>query len=227
MNYRTIVINLDRREDRYQEFLERFGKRGVEATRFSAIDGEKKINEPLTEFESKLFNLNDFRRNKEAEFGCWLSHVSIWKDLAESTDDMRLIFEDDAHPVEDFEEKLKIILDNINPEKMSIIFLGGKFNPSFTSPFLREDWNKRGIFYFFNNKRKPIKRTTERTTHCYILTKMGAKLLMNEIENHMNEGKKFQAIDDWLTNLRVTHKFLDFFPHITYSPINYKSDIQK
>lgn len=227
MVFKKFVINLDRRPDRMGEFRERFGSWGSDVERVSGVDGVLLEDSELGEFEKGLFSLNSFNRYKWAELGVWLSHVGLWRRLANSEDDAFIIFEDDAFPTVGFEGLVGDVLTQVSPD-FTIVFLGGKFGTGYTPSRMESEWKRMGNFYFFDyEKFSPRNRVTERTTHCYILTRYGAKCLLEGLDVSIARGEKVRAVDDWLTSKREKFKFLDVLPHLTHSPHNYKTDIER
>lgn len=106
--YDVYVINLDRARDRLHRFKKRYGVCDVAATRqlirYPAVDGRRvNMAEHLT--DKALYEVlraeREGHRTKHYQLtrggvGCYLSHVSLWRDILESDKDAALIFEDDA-----------------------------------------------------------------------------------------------------------------------------------
>jgi hypothetical protein len=86
------VINLARRPDRLQAFKSSSGLRDNEFHRFDAIDGSTLVWNPELQ---RLFGHNDFN-SRAAVVACTLSHYTIWQHIAETSDELHLVFEDDA-----------------------------------------------------------------------------------------------------------------------------------
>jgi GR25 family glycosyltransferase involved in LPS biosynthesis len=226
ITYKKIVINLDRREDRLREFRNRFGSFSGDIERFSAIDGDFYVREnKLSPFERELFNFGNFHRSKNAEFGCWLSHYKCWELALEIKEDALIIFEDDAFPSVDFNKKFLEIIKNMNKE-MPLIYIGGRSYENF-SPSDMNPWVKNGIFYYYEKSFPYSGKNMDRTFHSYIITKSGAKILIDKLKSEISLGKKIAAVDGWVSYQRGELKSLDYFPHIVHSPVNYKSDIAK
>ena len=227
------VINLSARKDRYDEFKERtnkyFDSNLIE--RFDAICG-KNIN---------VTNLPNFLKNakNKGEVGCFLSHQTIWKQtMNDSTlkdDDIILVFEDDIFFTEkgDFEKKFIEAIStfkNIN-QINKYLYLGGRFTHDFKPTVVKEikhHWN-----HINNNihERIPIipiiNKIFDRTTHVNIFTKSMAKKLY-ELSNDFKNTPPV-ALDKFLIWSHTNNNglyFYDYFPHIFYSPLDYKSDIQ-
>ena len=92
---KTYVINLDKDENRMQQIDHKLRQYKIPYIRFPAVNGKslttEQINE-VTTFASRHFLLS------YAMLGCALSHINLYKAIAESTDDHKwyLILEDDA-----------------------------------------------------------------------------------------------------------------------------------
>lgn len=95
---RIIVINLDSDTARLATISSALATAGLTAERFSAVDGRA-----LTPAERQGYDPHHARVFGGSSLtpgllGNYLSHVSIWRRLAESEDECFLIFEDDAEP---------------------------------------------------------------------------------------------------------------------------------
>jgi GR25 family glycosyltransferase involved in LPS biosynthesis len=213
---RRFVINLERRKDRYVEFLNRIPFDTDVCERFIAVDGK------------------DLKHNYDENpyvMGCHMSHKNILLKVIEdetiNDNDLILIFEDDVFFNDNFENDLKKtipILKNLNPN--FILYIGGRFVKNFKSSSFKE-WEHID-FKLYNKKGdyKNIKSSDyDRTTNVIILTKHACK----EIINKTKDVKFSEPIDSLYNNIRKyipDIKLYDIFPHLCYSPINYKSDIQ-
>lgn len=220
MKLKKFVINLDKRPDRLQEFFSRYIDMDVE--RFSAIDGRHiHLNNSFSDIDKFLFSILDNNlKHNPGILGCWSSHVNLWETLKNSDDyDAFVIFEDDVFFVSGFKEKFELILNEIN-EETDIIYFGGRFSPDFVPRNVNSEWEKVGNFYFYKGNR--LGREVDRTTHGYIITKNGAKNVLSVLYS----STFLPALDGWLNHRRFDLALVDFFPHIAWSPINYKTDIQ-
>lgn len=232
------VINLKHRTDRYEEFKDRISKHFNPELieRFDAING-KNIDESTIKdnFLKKIKN--------KGELGCFLSHQQIWElvinDSSIKDDDLILVFEDDIFfsDSENFSEKFIEAVSNFKniDKKNKYLFLGGRFNPNF-KPHLNRDikyhWKKElNNVVYERIPYLPIKNIIfDRTTHVNIFTKSMALFLYNITKTKSNENIP-SAVDKFLIWSHVRNSndifFYDYFPHIFYSPLDYKSDIQR
>lgn len=215
------VINLDRRPDRLNDFFERYGSQDVK--RFSAVDGIQKMKtSDFSESEKQLLKLGGWSLNYGAgAFGCWASHIKLWEELVDSKADMFVVFEDDSFFVSDFHEKLDFILSKVTPE-MDVVYFGGRSSEKFVPQKFSSEWKPYGDFFV------PVKfiagRDMDRTTQSYIVTKNGAKKLIKNL--YAWTKLPLPPIDHYLNWQRTVFFTLDYFPHISYSPLNYQSDVQ-
>jgi GR25 family glycosyltransferase involved in LPS biosynthesis len=103
-------INLVNRTDRRENAQAEFDKQNLIVEFFPATDG--RIDTPDGIFVYP------------AEYGCTDSHVRIWKDIVEKNHDVALVLEDDVFMVDNFESKLKIIIDEVKNIDWDLIHLG-------------------------------------------------------------------------------------------------------
>jgi GR25 family glycosyltransferase involved in LPS biosynthesis/glycosyltransferase involved in cell wall biosynthesis len=116
------VVNLERREDRKIEMIEKFKK--CEITDYEIIkatDGKHLL--PSVELK-RLFEGNDFNYRRGV-LGCALSHFKLWKELTlETTLDYYVILEDDIELSEQFKGKLDFAIAEFTRENMDYLYLG-------------------------------------------------------------------------------------------------------
>lgn len=220
VSFKKIVINLNRRPERLSDFFERYGGEDVE--RFSGVDGVALFKNPPLNGEIYILWKGLNTRNP-GMLGCWLSHLSLWRLLAESETDAFVIFEDDAFFVDNFKNRLEKILIDINPTTMDLVYFGGRFKPDF-KPKNLSNWDEDNGF--FRPKVKFSGFDWDRTTHGYVITRRGALKLLDRYNSTVAEKGSFRAIDAWLEKIRFELDAFDAFPHLAYSPRNYRSDIQ-
>ncbi len=128
---RVAVINLDRRPDRLESFRTaltasagpQFASR---CERFAAIDGTELAPTPEIEHQ---FRGNDFAFRRGI-VGCALSHIEIWRSIAERDDDQaQLVFEDDAQPADNLDQRLGAVMRDLRERHpdFEVVLLG--FHP--------------------------------------------------------------------------------------------------
>ena len=141
------IINLDRRQDRYNNFLHRIPFNSNICERFSAIDGKNILKNKINE--------NPF------VIGCHMSHKKILQMVINDDDikddDLILIFEDDVIIPDNFIEQIKK-LEKYFPPTWDIIYLGGcnirgkKYNDYFLIPEIKDGHNYCCHAILFNKK---------------------------------------------------------------------------
>lgn len=202
------VVNLARRTDRWTEFCSRFPYRMDLVTRVEAIDGHA-LTPP---YPPKVSGLSP------GEIGCIMSHVDVWKRIleSESEDNTHLVFEDDAHFDRDFCSKWETIYAPSLPpaDTFDIAYIGGR-----SYPHHRESISKAGSWYVTSE---------DRTTHAYIITRRGARHLLRLYESQKVMHRPLDhMLMDWSRNGKLTSPALCSAELICWSPLDYKSDIQR
>ena len=91
-----ILINLDRREDRLEQFNKQAQDLGITYRRFSAVEAT------------------------DPRLGCKLSHMAA---LSMCTDQVAFVFEDDALFVDDFAQQFETAMANV-PDDWEMLYLG-------------------------------------------------------------------------------------------------------
>ena len=242
-NKYNYVINLDRRDDRYNDFLKTIqgtlSFKNENFIRFSAFDGSnyhQEFNRFKLENEaiiSKFKKINEHQKIKDGELGAFLSHLLVLKSISENKDineeDYVKIFEDDIFISNDFEENYKklSLIQSISTD-INFIYLGGRF----LNEFNIEINNKE----FYQNprldnlyKRNPTQNPGynihwDRINCSYMIKKSYSRKLYEIIIQSIEEN--FLPIDTLYLTLHNKLDFYDFCPHLFWSPLNYKSDIQ-
>jgi len=213
---KCFVINLDRRPDRYNDFKNSIPFDSSICERFSAIDGKTITNYSVKENPYVM--------------GCHLSHKKILENVINddtiSNDEFIIIFEDDVFFTKNFikdVENIKKSKDIIDLN--SIIYIGGRFKISF-KPSSYTGWSfLKNNIYLKGNYKNITSPDYDRTTNVIILSKFACK----EIIEKTKDVKASIPIDSLYNNIRKyipDMKLYDLFPHLCYSPVDYKTDIQ-
>ena len=220
--------------------------------RFSAIDG----NNLLADIQNKNYHndeiFNYFKNNKRyatGELGCLLSHYFLLKQISldDTIEDSKIIFifEDDVFISEDFlkQNNFKDILQELpyfnKHYDWDLIYLGGKYQVNYlpSSRHIIINYEKIHTNFYKRNIEKEIKETKttfnnsefNRVTHCLIVNKKSAKKIIDSLlvflKNNMVKNVH-TGIDTIITKYLLDIIKIDYFPHIFYSPLNYKTDIQ-
>ncbi len=197
----TFVVNLLRRTDRKEAMEVEFEKASIsegEYEFFEAVDGKELA---LTDEINTLFLGNDFGSRKGV-IGCALSHYNLWKQLVASDSEYYTIFEDDIKLCDGFKAKWEEASNDLTG--IDLIFLGyhvREVNKSEINKVLNEGSKKQldsGIYIG--------------GTFSYILTKLGAKKLLDYIsQNGIKHG-----IDYMIKIVPDLNRF-NCQPHIVFS----------
>jgi hypothetical protein len=214
---KCFVINLDRRPDRYTEFLSRIPFNSLICKRFSAIDGKNLTNYSVKENPYVM--------------GCHLSHKQILENVMNDdnikNDDFVIIFEDDVFFNKNFIEGIENIKQTVDMIDInSVIYIGGRFKTCF-NPSSYKGWSfiKNNIYMKYGDYSNILPQDYDRTTNVIVLSKFACK----EIIEKTKHIKSSEPIDSLYNNIRKyipEMKIYDLFPHLCYSPANYKTDIQ-
>jgi len=177
----TLVINLDRREDRWNDFKkQKTLKEFKNLKRFSAVDGskidvlnDKRISTHTKQNIAKKYRRSDYEINTPGAIGASLSHISCWRRLLESDADYLVVFEDDTLVTEEDMEKIDSLIPNM--PKWDIWLLG------------THAWAFSGVPLTKRTKGWwKVKQFTG--AHAYIISRRGAEILLKEcfpIETHI------------------------------------------
>jgi GR25 family glycosyltransferase involved in LPS biosynthesis len=118
-------INLDRRPDRNQHFLEECNKCNFNMNNVIRVKGIDGLTHNFSEDELNMFKNADFNHTdaKTKIMGNQLSHYYILQDMIKNNYDYIIIFQDDVILRDDFNDQINKLLKNI-PEDAEIINFG-------------------------------------------------------------------------------------------------------
>jgi glycosyl transferase family 25 len=177
---KTYVINLDKNIEKFYKINENFSKLNIQAERFTGIYGKDlkqsyidNITNPYVQYTIKNGRYIDSDIGTLGAIGCYLSHVSLWKKLISSRDNLFFILEDDAEPLKEYS------IDYLNQyiNKINII------DPNWDFIFL--GWGKPDPINSINRDIKiteDIYKINEITfgLHSYLINKKGATKLLSK-----------------------------------------------
>ena len=221
MSFKTYIVNLDRRPDRWETFVK--NAKDVEFLnyeRFSAVDGKMIKNSSQLQ---QIFESNDYYMRR-GMVGCLLSHVKIYTELINSEYDYFTVLEDDVEFTPDFKNKYDNIFTQVN-KNWDLIFLGHHVRDTRRQqdelvkdkiPVL----TKRDAYWSFLNSLGG--------TGGYIISKIGARKLLDFIDKN---GGSSNGID---TLIQKSANDLDIYypiPHLIFTDCyrgdnNIDTDIQ-
>lgn len=122
----TYVVNLKNRPEKRKYMETQLEKHKIKYKMFEGIDGKNINLSKLTKsnvIDNTKANQHLKRKMRRGEFGCSLSHISIWLKMLKSSAKYFMIFEDDAYLVSHFKEKLIKILNDVDGKKWDILYL--------------------------------------------------------------------------------------------------------
>jgi len=116
---KTYVVNLNRRQDRWHQFVKQQEPLFLNYSRFTAVDGGLLLpNKQL----QRIFENNDYNM-REGMVGCAMSHLKLWIELINSPYEVFCILEDDVQFVPEFKEKFLCLYKSL-PKDWDIVYLG-------------------------------------------------------------------------------------------------------
>lgn len=213
---KCFVINLNRRTDRYEEFLERIPFEANVCTRFSAIDGD---------------DIKNYDKDENPYIiGCHLSHKAVLQNVINDNsiedNDYVIIFEDDVYFQSTFIKEIEKIVARKNVfDTNSIIYIGGKSIQNFLPNNLTGYTNIIENIYLRNN----IRDTSDiyiRNANVIILSKFACKQIINKTK-HVRVSLPIDALYNKIRDYIPEMKIYDLFPHVCYSSLESDSDIEK
>ena len=164
--------------------------------------------------------------------GCHLSHKNILNIVANddslNDDDLIIIFEDDVFFNNNFEKEIVSLFDSIKyiDSKHYMIYIGGRFTPNFNPRMLNKWKHIVNRLYLKNGTYKDYYPSEyDRTSHVIILNKLTCKTIIEktqEVHSSVPIDKLYNGIRKYEPDIQI----YDIFPHLCYSPGNYKTDIQ-
>ena len=192
------------------EYLKSFG---IETILVKGANGKTMPDEDIAKRVSSRYKTF----GPKSAIGCAISHMNTWKMFLETDDEYTIIFEDDVVLEDNFNEKLKLALQDV-PKDYDILYLGcagcdeeQKIN--IIKLFSR--WT------FLPKTFKKSQKITENISipslalcaHAYILSRKGATKLLNQLD-----GKVNNHIDICIQNLVLDNEIESYVttPRIAY-----------
>lgn len=170
-NVPIYVVSLERERERRENVKRQL--KDLNYTIYNAVDG-KNLNEVQHQL---MVNYIVPHKLNPGQVGCFLSHLSLWKQIIETQTPCALILEDDINVI----SPLNLMLPKLcKVEGFDILYLGHYFEPS------------KGEFVQTVGKYAVHKSTRPYCTHAYMITYNGAKALVD----YLNKHKASQPIDN-------------------------------
>jgi GR25 family glycosyltransferase involved in LPS biosynthesis len=213
-DFNVYVINLKKNTERLDNFIYEYNKsdlKNIHLNVFPAIVGkELDLVNYVTPAAYKQILTSEVLKNRRYHYeltrgavGCYLSHLNIWKKIAESDKKFGLIFEDDVKIADDFFARLLIGLKNVPNDwdiyTCGIMCLKCDIKPNFIK--VNRFWGLHG----------------------YIIKKESAKIIYNELNKLIN--KQIDADLSLLIKYQKI-KIYSINPIIVAQDGNFGSDIQ-
>jgi GR25 family glycosyltransferase involved in LPS biosynthesis len=189
----TYVINLDTRPDRWEKLMvaEPYLEPLVE--RVSGVNG-KTLTMDATIF--RLFQENEFQWKKSI-IGCNLSHISVWKKIAEAKKDgWYLVLEDDVRFQSNWINEWRKCLRSI-PADADLLYLGGVLPPNkAVLPLVSDNANEHWSYIKPNTLFSPVPAEVFHfCAYSYLLKPSGAQKIMKYM---MDSDKRSFTVSDHL-----------------------------
>lgn len=204
---KTFVINLNKRHDRMEKFIELNEPKFLFYKRYPAIDGSKLT--PNLQLQ-KIFENNDYNMH-QGMVGCALSHISLYIQLLNDNDnEAYCILEDDIQFVPDFKNKLISCISNLSKTDWDLFYLGHSLRKEYIDENVYSKTLQPRIGQMSVNE--SLKKSMGGTIG-YIITKKGAEKLLEFI----NQTGMTNGID---TIQQKSGHILNIFycyPHLIYS----------
>lgn len=108
------IINMKRSPDRREKMTRQMERLGLDYEFFTAVDGNAMTQEEVDKYIDH--NREYFRELKRGEIGCFLSHYSLYKKIAESDAKGGIIMEDDIVISKNFPAIVKELEQMLQPE---------------------------------------------------------------------------------------------------------------
>ena len=208
----TFVINLDSRPDRWNKLLEAEPYLEPLVERISGVNGKTlEMNPDIY----RMFEKNQFQWKKSV-IGCNLSHISVWKRIAESaTEGFYLVLEDDVRFQKGWLASWKKCVQDI-PKDADLLYLGGVLPPnkkglSLATEYVTENWSQIKPNTLFSPVPLPLFHFC---AYSYVLTRAGARKLMSYLTD--SEQKSFTVSDHLLGHPSVGLKKYFTNPLLSY-----------
>jgi len=205
---KIMYLNLDRREDRKNHFLNSCEKVGIPKEKIERFQGLDGLNYKLKEEEEKLFINCDYKKLKFFnKIACnQLGHYYMIKEVLDKNYDYAIICQDDCYFRDDFIQCLNNLMNNF-PNDAEILNIGfhkygsGKyFIPwDLNNKTDLEDLGKNKI----NDNVCILKDTINPCSLAYIITKQGAYNILKHFNNNGFKRATDGDFNDYCQNKNI------------------------
>lgn len=110
MNFKVLLINLDKSKERRAFCEAELNKYGIEFERISGVYGKDLSEQEVAAVYSEHDNQRAYKKTLGlGEIGCYLSHIKCWQKIVDEQLDYAVILEDDFKLDQQFQEFAEII----------------------------------------------------------------------------------------------------------------------
>lgn len=170
-NIKIYVINMEKNADRLISFTQMMAKLNLSFERYNAVNGS-------------LYNP---KYRSKGEYGCMMSHKNLWKKILNDKEEAAIIFEDDCiispkYTIEETRDIVREQYQNGIDGKYDIFYLGKCLDM---------------CNYHVKQSVNVVQTYHPMCTHSYILTKHGARVLLNRFKDD-NMKEPTIALDNFM-----------------------------
>lgn len=158
----NVVISLSFRADRRAYIVRHFNSIGIPFKFFDALHGSKDSGQINA---SVQFSARSKEYLSSGSIGCIASHITVWKQLLNSTADAYLVFEDDVIILSKYDEILRML--GQVPADFDLVYLGSRSIQSWLN-----------LKHVYGNIYEPF--SIRKGAYAYLLSKTGALKLLEE-----------------------------------------------
>ena len=205
---KTYVINLKKRNDRWEQINTNFKNTKLKLNRWDAIYGKDLSDEKIKQITNNFC----YYLCSPSMIGIWMSHYSLWQHIVKNNETNVLIMEDDAYPADDFNSRLPTLLEKI-PKDFDMLYFGciGSCDEQYNNfiKFFFGGSNKNVYDQNNNDEMKEIIRPYfPLALHGYMVSNKGAKKLLNnekfkKISYHIDFALPVLIFNDFKSNFNV------------------------
>jgi glycosyl transferase family 25 len=144
---KSYLINLDKDTERLSFFKSNFDRLGISFERISGVDGRTFSEAEYQKFmqsRPRAYNRAQPKKWLRGQMGCFLSHFTAWKKVAEGNEQFCAVFEDDIHVSDDLKQILQ--QDNWIPKNTDVIRLETSTNRVRLTSQPLMTYKKRNLF---------------------------------------------------------------------------------
>jgi GR25 family glycosyltransferase involved in LPS biosynthesis len=192
------------------DYLKQFG---IETTLVKGVDGKTASSEDLARV-SKMYQII----GPKGAIGCALAHLNTWKQFLETEEEYAIIFEDDVILEDNFLENLNAILKEV-PETYDILYLGCTGCDHTQNINIIKHIGKLWFIHKDIPAHQQISKHVGKpsiafATHAYIVSRKGAKQLLELLEGNISNHIDFciqklvldKKIESYVATPRIVHQ---------------------